>query len=84
MVAHRKDVEYNGWVNYETWNCALWLSNEECYYMQCVKYAEKIKNPYILGRRIKAYVGSGRFGDLSAHEMRRVRWEEIAKSFLEE
>lgn len=24
-----KDQTYNGWTNYETWNVALWLDNEE-------------------------------------------------------
>lgn len=24
-----KDHRYNGWTNYETWNAALWMSNEE-------------------------------------------------------
>ena len=22
-------AEYNGWYNYETWNCALWIDNEQ-------------------------------------------------------
>jgi len=22
--------EYNGWTNYETWNCALWLGEDSC------------------------------------------------------
>lgn len=23
------DTEYNGWTNYETWNCALWMDNDQ-------------------------------------------------------
>ena len=26
------DQEYNGWTNYETWNVALWLQNDEGLY----------------------------------------------------
>ena len=26
------DVSYNGWQNYETWNVALWLQNDEGLY----------------------------------------------------
>jgi hypothetical protein len=26
------DISYNGWENYETWNVALWIQNEEGLY----------------------------------------------------
>ena len=29
---------YNGWKNYETWNIALWLGNDESLYETACKY----------------------------------------------
>ena len=34
---------YNGWADYTTWNCALWINNEPTIYnlaAECVDYAE--------------------------------------------
>ena len=35
------DISYNGWENYETWNVALWLQNDEHLYhitQECGNY----------------------------------------------
>ena len=35
---------YNGWKNYETWNCALWLDNEENTQELKAAWAKQAKN----------------------------------------
>lgn len=38
--------KYNGYTNYETWNVALWIDNNQCNYdlmMQCKDYNEFIE-----------------------------------------
>ncbi len=37
MIPERTD--YNGWTNYETWNVALWLQNDEAMYEVAKHYS---------------------------------------------
>jgi hypothetical protein len=40
------DVSYNGWENYETWNVALWINNDEGLYniaMECGSYQDFVE-----------------------------------------
>lgn len=40
--------KFNGWANYQTWNIALWIENEQFLYTQAVNFMRSYKgtNPY--------------------------------------
>jgi hypothetical protein len=43
------DQEYNGWTNYETWNVALWIQNDEGLYhlaRECGDYETLVNRLY--------------------------------------
>lgn len=46
----RTDTQYNGWKNWETWNVALWLSNDHPLYF-AVKGYKGYVTPYLSLRR---------------------------------
>ena len=41
-------TSYNGWKNHQTWNVALWISNDKPLYLEAVRFLKKYKgrHPY--------------------------------------
>lgn len=82
-----KAQRYNGWKNYETWNVALWLRNDEGLYNQARDLARSIKGR-ITGadaeRIVIDEIGLTKTPDMDrASQMNRVSWPEIARDLME-
>lgn len=54
------DTGFNGWTNYETWNVALWLDNDQGNYYTVMELADDAVtnelSAYDLAEQIKAFV----------------------------
>lgn len=79
--------EYNGWKNYETWNVALWLGNDEGLYNQARDFVRCMKKHgcRIFGGEAESFVrevlpqGTPDFNDRGKRQAyRKVHWPSIA------
>jgi hypothetical protein len=85
------DQSYNGWTNYETWNVALWIDNEQGSYDEARDMARRARSESELADKLKGWVedmtpdlGASMFADLLGAALSSVDWYEIAEHYYEE
>jgi hypothetical protein len=87
---------YNGWVNYETWNMALWLGNDQGLQEECERMTNMAATVGELATMLEsfcddAFLGedtgtpqtltTGPLADLLQHAWGKIEWNEIADHY---
>jgi len=85
---------YNGYTNYETWNVALWINNDQGESEYWAERAGEVTDPYDLGEELKAaheeraeeFIGdrTGTLVDMLNASLGQVNWYEIAEGLIQE
>ena len=84
-----KEKGYNGWSNYETWACALWLDNDEGLHTEIQEELSLNQDRYKLSKYIKDLVTElspelplSMFSDLLSSAISNIDFYEIAESLI--
>lgn len=87
-------MSYNGWTNYETWNVALWIDNEQGMYYEArelVRDNWEDERPWTAGEVLKTWIeelmpdlGASMWSDLLTAALSEVNWTEIAEHYHED
>ena len=87
--------QYNGWTNYETWNCNLWLDNDGSMEYLIERATELMQDDpdsaaYQLAKEIEFMIDdanpigdqSSMFSDMLSASLREVDYDEIAEHII--
>jgi len=69
---------YNGWATYETWNAALWISNDEFLYntaKACVEFCSDDETPW---EKFQRCMMEGQIGRHLGQTKDGVAWDSVA------
>jgi hypothetical protein len=81
-LSNDKEIKYNGWMNWETWNLMLWVNNDESLYHHTAEFAkERARDPKFKGLCREFFWDLFPTGtpDMNrSSEMGYVNWEEIS------
>ena len=67
---------YNGWANYQTWNAALWIGNDEFLYntaKACVEYCGDDETPW---EKFVRCMTDGQIGRMLGQTADGVKWND--------
>lgn len=84
---------YNGWANYETWCCTLWINNNAELYTDIRSTAQALKGHLDVFARylednivdnMPAILPQSMYSDLLTNAIQNIDFYEIAKEIMEE
>ena len=93
-------LKYNGWWNYETWNCKLWLDNDQANYENIKDHIDHLKVKSNLTKNDLVYklsqylehlinmetteLKASMYSDMLSASLREINFLEIAEAYYED